>query len=153
MKLRSSSASCPNCWRSSFLMSAGLLTFESNEKSVTSSPMSLRTPFDEARVRRATPTIYHNPGLVGFAEVVYRDDLVLSNAGGCLIRSPGLSKIVSDQTDTLCLLAFNVQKDSGSWFNFGVPDCGIFHLVQNDGRKLCCRRSARKTIEFQTLNV
>ena len=98
-------------------------------------------------------TIYHNQALLGFAEVVDGDDLALLGSGGCLIRSLGLSEIITDQADSTGLLAFDVQEDGGSRFNFGVPNCGIFDLVQDNGGELCRCRTARKTIEFQTLNI
>src|SRR6476660_5310552 len=120
MKLRSSSASCPNCWRSSFLMSAGLSTFESNEKSMTSSPMSLRNPFNDARSQDDHLSIYHNQALLGCAEVVGCGDLGLLGTRGDLVRRLSFSEIVTDEPDVASLLAFHIQEDSRSWLNFGV---------------------------------
>ena len=87
-------------------------------------------------------TIYHNQALLGFAEVVNGNDLALPGPGGGLIRGLGLSEIVSYEADATSLVALHVQEHRRSRLNLGVPNDGIFDLVQDNSRKLCCRRSA-----------
>ena len=81
-------------------------------------------------------TIYHIEPLLGCAEVVHGGDLGVLGAGGGLKWNLGLSEVVSNEADAASFVALHVQEHGGSWFNFGVTNCGIFNLAQDNSGEL-----------------
>ena len=94
------------------------------------------------RLKTTSSTIYHNEHLLGCAEVVRGGYLGVLGAGGGLKRNLGLSEVVSNEADAASLVALHLQEHRRSRFNFGVTNCGIFNLTQDNGGEPCRCRSA-----------